>query len=172
MKRQTNLKALGIILWLMALCTTAQAQVTADFTSNMTTACGLPVTIQFTDLSIAAPGDSVRPVQWSFGTGVNMGGVPTPSFTYTQPGVYTVRLIVRSFYTNLRDTIIKTAYIDLSGALYLTSTNTNATCPNCPDGSIALNMTGGVTPYSFRWNNASTQATATGLVPGRYSVTR
>lgn len=53
---------------------------------------------------------------------------------------------------------------------------TNATCPNEANGAIALNVSGGSTPYSYRWANAageviSTDAELNDALPGQYSVT-
>jgi len=49
--------------------------------------------------------------------------------------------------------------------------NTPAKCFSSADGSIQLFVSGGVTPYSYYWNNGQTASTATGLTAGTYSVT-
>jgi hypothetical protein len=52
----------------------------------------------------------------------------------------------------------------------------NATCPNTPDGSIDLSVTGGVTPYTYDWNNDGYEVVdndtqdLSGLLPGTYAV--
>lgn len=44
------------------------------------------------------------------------------------------------------------------------------TCFGYNDGSIAVNVTGGVTPYTFGWSNGTSLATAVNLATGNYSV--
>ncbi len=49
---------------------------------------------------------------------------------------------------------------------------TNPTCFEFTDGQIAVTLTGGITPYTYSWNDPSTQTTATasGLGDGAYTV--
>ncbi|MCC6413449.1 MAG: HYR domain-containing protein [Saprospiraceae bacterium] len=49
-------------------------------------------------------------------------------------------------------------------------TVTDASCPNLSDGSISLDLTGGVGPYSFAWSNGSTNEDLTSIPAGNYSV--
>jgi len=42
---------------------------------------------------------------------------------------------------------------------------------NSPSGSITISIAGGKPPYTTTWSNGQTGNTATGLVPGTYSVT-
>jgi hypothetical protein len=55
--------------------------------------------------------------------------------------------------------------------LVLTLTPTNVTCATCLDGSISTNTSGGITPYSYLWNNSATTEIISGLAIGPYSVT-
>jgi len=53
---------------------------------------------------------------------------------------------------------------------------TNASCPDEPNGAIQLNISGGSTPYTYRWANASgevisTDAGLNDVLPGQYKVT-
>ncbi len=50
------------------------------------------------------------------------------------------------------------------------SGQTNTICPNDATGSATAKATGGTSPFQFLWSNGSTDATATGLLPGNYSV--
>ncbi|MBK7010748.1 MAG: HYR domain-containing protein [Saprospiraceae bacterium] len=61
-------------------------------------------------------------------------------------------------------------FVNLS-SLNVTLSPTNATCPVPNNGSITAVVTGGVSPYSYRWNNLATAATITNLSPGTYTVT-
>ncbi|MDX1408664.1 MAG: SprB repeat-containing protein, partial [Saprospiraceae bacterium] len=47
----------------------------------------------------------------------------------------------------------------------------DATCPDTPDGSIALTPQDGVPNYSYTWLTGETTPQITGLVPGNYYVT-
>jgi hypothetical protein len=57
------------------------------------------------------------------------------------------------------------------------SVNTvNATCPNTPDGSINLSVSGGTSPYTYDWDNDGYEGVdndtedLSGLLPGTYAV--
>ncbi|MBN4066018.1 SBBP repeat-containing protein [Candidatus Amoebophilus asiaticus] len=39
------------------------------------------------------------------------------------------------------------------------------------DGTASVSVSGGISPYSYLWNNGKTTQTITGLAPGNYSVT-
>ncbi|CAN5443510.1 hypothetical protein BH09BAC1_BH09BAC1_05900 [soil metagenome] len=157
-----------LLLALTMLSSNLWAQVTAQFTSNITSGCSLPTQVQFTDQSTTV-GGTINLRNWSFGNG-STSTAANPTVNYNQPGIYTVTLIVRNTL-NQRDTIVKTAYVTISGTVSIASTVTNATCYNCPDGEIALNVNGGTPPYSYLWSNGSTAPTAIGLVPALYNVT-
>jgi hypothetical protein len=47
---------------------------------------------------------------------------------------------------------------------------TNNACNGGANGSIDLTVTGGVTPYTYTWNNSATTEDLTGLVAGTYNV--
>jgi hypothetical protein len=49
--------------------------------------------------------------------------------------------------------------------------STNNPCFGDKKGTIALTVTGGVPPYSYVWNNASTSATLSNLAAGSYQAT-
>ncbi len=66
-------------------------------------------------------------------------------------------------------------FMAISGVQYaqtITPTITPCDC-NGPNGSIALNVTGSTSPYTYSWNTVPVQtgATATGLAPGTYTCT-
>ena len=52
-----------------------------------------------------------------------------------------------------------------------TVTVTNASAFGASDGSIALAITGGTTPYSYNWANSETSASISSLTAGTYCVT-
>lgn len=51
------------------------------------------------------------------------------------------------------------------------SSSTNATCNGVADGTASIVVSGGITPYSYIWDDGQTTATAVGLAPGTYGVT-
>jgi hypothetical protein len=54
-------------------------------------------------------------------------------------------------------------------ALALTFNNTNASC--LPNGAARVIVTGGTSPYTYRWSNAVTTANNTNILGGNYTVT-
>jgi len=50
-------------------------------------------------------------------------------------------------------------------------TVTDATCPDSPNGMIALSPQDGLPAYTYMWSNGATTSTNTGLLPGEYLVT-
>ena len=80
----------------------------AAFTANKFSGCA-PLNVSFTDQS------SGTPVAWNWDLGNGqLSTAQNPIITYTAPGVYTVRLVVRS--ANGIDEEIKTDYITVSAA--------------------------------------------------------
>ena len=45
---------------------------------------------------------------------------------------------------------------------------TDASCPDALDGAISITTGGGVSPYTYLWDNGSTDEDLTGLAPGDY----
>ena len=83
--------AAALILFLLVGWTAGYAQSpVAAFTTNRTTGCA-PLSIQFTDQSTGSPFSW----NWDFGNG-QLSTLRNPVVFYTQPGVYTVRLIVKN----------------------------------------------------------------------------
>ncbi|MCC6727074.1 MAG: T9SS type A sorting domain-containing protein, partial [Saprospiraceae bacterium] len=65
------------------------------------------------------------------------------------------------------------AFVADGPQILLNPTVTDATCNYTWDGAIALSVTGGVSPYTYQWNDPASQTTATAsnLAAGTYSVT-
>lgn len=93
-----------------------------------------------------------------------------PVLTGLSPGVVGLTVSDNSGCSATFSTTITQPAAALSVA---TGTITDITCAGVSNGSIATNVTGGTAPYSYSWNTAPNQttATATGLAVGTYIVT-
>ena len=58
-----------------------------------------------------------------------------------------------------------------NGALNVSATKTDPTCHEMLDGTISLDVIGGVAPYTFIWSNTETTSALSGLHAGMYDVT-
>jgi gliding motility-associated-like protein len=67
-------------------------------------------------------------------------------------------------------TVTGTVAIAEPSALSLDATPTPAACPDSPDGSITLTITGGTSPYCAIWADGFTTQNRTGVLPGTHSV--
>ena len=113
-----------IFLFLVVTSYTAHSQApVADFTTNRTTGCS-PLVIQFTDMSSGNPFSW----NWDFGNG-QLSTSRNPSVSYSIPGVYTVRLIVKNAFGV--DEEVKTNLITVSPspAAAFTASLTTACAP-------------------------------------------
>ncbi|MFN3343305.1 MAG: choice-of-anchor L domain-containing protein, partial [Flavobacteriales bacterium] len=95
------------------------------------------------------------------------GGQTTNSISNLAPGNYTVTVTdPLSCTPPLTQTITVTS---TGAAPILNPVTTNATC-GC-NGSINLNTTGGVAPYTFAWTGGLATGNPTNVCPGNYAVT-
>ncbi|QQS36697.1 MAG: T9SS type A sorting domain-containing protein [Ignavibacteriales bacterium] len=96
-----------------------EGPITPDFTANITSG-NAPLTVQFTDLSIGQP-NPITSWQWDFNNdGVVDATVEDPQWTYTNFGVFTVKLTV-SDGTNFA-TKTKVDYINVTDPNQVTDT--------------------------------------------------
>ncbi|MBL4652216.1 MAG: T9SS type A sorting domain-containing protein [Flavobacteriales bacterium] len=109
-----------------------------------------------------------------------VGGIAS-AYTYTWPNGATTAMAtgVCSGTNNvtISDGAQSTVVIVLVGESLTLSASINAfspaTCGTCADGSASVIGSGGATPYTYLWDDASAQTTAdaTNLLPGSYSCT-
>lgn len=108
---------------------------------------------------------------------VSSGG--TPSYTYEWntgvTGQYLYGVPAGNYYVIVTDqhNCKDTTYVDViqPELLVLDSAVKYLACEQACNGSVQLFMQGGVTPYSYDWNNGSTSANNNYLCSGNYAVT-
>jgi PKD repeat protein len=160
----------AISCWMISISAQAQDPV-ANFTVNNTSGCG-PLRVTFADQSTGAP-DSWS---WDFGNG-QLSTLQNPTITYSQPGTYTVRLVVKN--ASGIDDEVKTDYITVFAApsVSFTANLTTACVPAAVQFTDRSTSPSGSTITSWQWNfgdgGTSTQQnpTHTYTNTGFYSVT-
>lgn len=127
------------------------------------------VPIQFSLLDT----NKITSFNWYFSK-LSSPNVILDSFTISKPvkqfdtaGYYLVTSINQ--YACYTDTILDTIHILPLPSLAFTISDVS--CFGLSNGTITVNPTGGVLPYTYLWNNAGTNATINGLAPSTYSVT-
>ena len=80
-------------------------------------------------------------------------------------GIYDVTVTENGGCTSTQNVIVA----NINGPT-VTETHANAICGNT-NGSIDITVTGGVSPYSYIWNNSATTEDLSNLSPGNYTVT-
>ena len=122
----------AISCWMISISAQAQDPV-ANFTVNNTSGCG-PLRVTFADQSTGAP-DSWS---WDFGNG-QLSTLQNPTITYSQPGTYTVRLIVKN--ASGIDDEIKTDFITVFAS---------------PSASFKADLTTACVPAAVQFTDHST----------------
>lgn len=110
--------------------------------------------------SASATGGSL-PYTWDWSTGAT-----TTSITGLTAGTYTV--------TNTDNNgcmAIEQLTIFQPDSINLNISVTNASCTVGNDGAANLNISGGISPYSYVWSNGATTQDISNLTPGTYTVT-
>lgn len=93
-------------------------------------------------------------------------GATTASITGLSAGVYTVTVTEENGCK-----ASGSVRITDPAPLNLTATPANTSCAEDNDGRINLTVTGGMTPYTFNWNDGSTDEDRENLAAGTYTVT-
>lgn len=90
----------------------------------------------------------------------------TKDITNLGPGNYTVSV------TDNAGTMVSASFVvNEPQVLQPNSTANNTTTSSSDDGSISLNVSGGVSPYTYLWTGGLTTATINDLAPDTYNVT-
>ncbi|MFT3746951.1 MAG: PKD domain-containing protein [Agriterribacter sp.] len=133
-----------IFVLLTGLTVFAQAPV-ADFSASVVSGCA-PLGVSFKDLSTGNP----KYWDWDFGNG-QLSNIQNPGVTFSQPGTYTVKLVVRNSVG--ANGVTKEAYITVYPSP-LVSLSADATTACIP---AAINFTGNATTTagtisSYAWD--------------------
>ncbi|MBL4656993.1 MAG: T9SS type A sorting domain-containing protein, partial [Flavobacteriales bacterium] len=108
-----------------------------------------------------------------------LGGTGAYTYLWDDPSAQTnaaaVGLCAGTYTCNITDangcTLPVVKVISEPPALALTMSGTNASCPGTCDGTSTATAAGGVSPYTFLWDNAATTQTITSLCAGGRVVT-
>ena len=112
-----------------------------------------------------APDYTVKQLQ-----GPQLRGVPA---TAASPFILTGATFgIYLFEITDRDGTVVTTSVEVEDPIRLTVTSIPATCPGCSDGRAEVDVEGGTSPYTFRWNDdrQQTAGRAVDLAPGTYRV--
>ncbi len=109
------------------------------------------------------------------------GGTPPYTYSWNDPGTQTnataINLCIGPYTATVSDaqgcSVSDTVSVAGPAALVVTVTNIDSASQGVADGSATVSVTGGNPPYTYLWNDAGTQttATATGLPTGNYTCT-
>jgi gliding motility-associated-like protein len=96
-------------------------------------------------------------------------GQTTAAVTNLAAGTYTVTVTdSKGCTTSQSITIGQTATIT---ELKVRLNKTDVSCQGATDGSVSATISGGVTPYQYRWSSGETTASITNLAAGTYTLT-
>lgn len=93
-------------------------------------------------------------------------GATTASIESLTAGVYSLTVTDANLCT-----VSSSFTVSQPTALSLSSTSVNVACNGASTGSINITVSGGVLPYSYRWNDGVLTANRTSLTAGIYSLT-
>jgi gliding motility-associated-like protein len=130
-----------------------------SFTADQTTACKVPFTVTFTDNSAGA-----NQWQWNFGDGI-LGSGSTVQHTYTQAGIFTVTLTLRTV-NGCQGSNTKTGYIKIVAPTLQINNLPAGGCapyPFTPQATITTNDP--VQSYAWNFGDGGTSNAATPTHP-------
>ncbi len=113
-------------------------------------------------------------------TATSVGGTGAHTYSWDDPGTQTTAMAVGlcdgTYIVTIMDSSSCTATSSITltqpAGMTLTLSKVDATCGGCTDGTASVSVSGGTSPYTFLWDDPSTQTntTATGLGAATYNV--
>lgn len=150
---------------LSTTCNSIPATIIANFLPDKTMGC-VPLTVNFTDKSLG------NPTQWRWdisNNGTTDFITQNPSYTFTQPGNYAVKLVAMNAAGT--DSIVKSTLVMVSAPVTSSITTAAQITCNGSTGTINAIAAGGDGNYTYLWSNNQTTASLTNVPAGTYSVT-
>ncbi len=141
------------------------SNVIASISSQVNVACNGESTGSLT--ATATDGTPNFSYTWSNGSTTTNTSSTTNTISGLAAGTYTVTITDANSNTSTASATI-TEPVALTAN---TAVDSNATCNGSADGGATAAATGGVTPYTYLWNNGATTSAITGVSAGTYSVT-
>lgn len=93
-------------------------------------------------------------------------GQTTQTALDLEPGTYSVTATDRLGCTGTTSVVV-----GANSAIDVSFNNNNPTCDAATNGSTSINVSGGVAPYTYQWNNGADTEAIDNLEGGTYSVT-
>ena len=122
-------------------------------------------------ISASVPGTGLGAYTFTWSAGITSNGTSTSVGTTSSigslaPGSYTV---TATDGAGCRD--VTTVLINALRTVVFTTTVVDAVCGNSNGSASAINPSGGMAPYTYKWSNNATTPTISGVVAGLYTVT-
>ncbi|MGD0341377.1 MAG: gliding motility-associated C-terminal domain-containing protein, partial [Bacteroidales bacterium] len=147
-----------------------------------------PINVTITQPAAALSGSAIQTNVLCFGastgsiTATGTGGLTPYEYslnggTYQSSGTFS-SLAAGPYTITVRDALLSTFVINITlsqpaAALAIVTSQTNVLCSGGSTGTATATVSGGTSPYTYSWNSAPVQTTATasGLKAGSYTVT-
>ena len=124
------------------------AKPTVDFSTSSTVGCS-PMTVNFTDLSIAGSG-TINSWQWDFGDGT-FSTLQNPTHTYTSTGNFNISLLIKNNY-GCQQALTRTNLINITNKPVASfSFGSTANC-GAPFTLAFQNQSTGSSTLTYQWN--------------------
>lgn len=104
-------------------------------------------------------GNSPYQYQWS-------NGATTPDITGLPIGTFTVTITDATGCSRTDSVVVETP-----AELVINLSPSETLCINDPSGNVVANVTGGVPPYAYQWDNGQTTADLNNVLAGTYCLT-
>ncbi len=147
-----------------ANCTSSASATVGSSVGLVTTATGTNITCNGAangSITSSITSGGLAPYNYNWNTGAT-----TQNISGLVPGTYSITITDAA-----NCTASASAGITQPAILTVNAIKANPTCNGGSNGSIALQISGGTTPYSASWSNGGNGTTLNNLIAGNYSVT-